>query len=344
MEDEAAYDHLEHHCHIDERSHVHHAGARRSAEVARCDNDASQTRSQTMSQLHPPHVDALQIEKSGAMQRWPPHKACTLSNMQSQEKIPHKELVLPYPRKNFEESSCPHHENKLIEEPYLVPSSHVLHYNGNETRQIVMKNGSGHCGERNRRSMTSSGSDDPIVNDLSSSSSTASKPSSIAGGMSVNPPAEACGRPFLPRFRDKPEDTERDENDLEVQRLTDPERCGEEDRENRDSAFCPSIMELESPLHRYSSTSSRCSGNIVDPRLVRHHVAWPENNSQSRSDQAASRPFVHTTDARHHPGQVRHLHGEGRQQSFPCRAMVPPHQHNNQYEFNAKPNQRTTCL
>ena len=265
VEDE--YDHLQRHCHI-HGSHLagclqinHPTGARRAPGDPPI--PIPHPRSHTMNVVNPARSQQRSSEKEGIVPGWKGQKASTLANMQGREwdhsrntDAPHNENTYLLPSKHFPVTNKM--ESKIQENPRLIESLHPT--------------------ARQRRSMSSSGSDDPIVNDYSASSSADSKPPSINGSMNANSdgrggplmtPAHRWERSRCPMHHNE-EYVERDENDLEVELLTEadtrssaeclhlhPKLCNEL---QRDSAFCQSMQELgSSPMNFFSSNSSHSS-------------------------------------------------------------------------------------
>ena len=365
MED--AYDHLQRHCHHRGEHpvstgchHTHHAGG-----IRRAVGDPlppTNSRSQTINFLNPERNHQGVPDKEDVQPSWNGKKASTLANMQGRENIrniehPQDENAYLLPSKRYREA---HEMDRKASNNSRVPES--LHP---QTRQ--------------RRSMTSSGSDDPIVNDYSASSSAGSKPSSVNG--TIN--ASAVGVPSIIAARrwqrgrcpvhHNEEYIERDENDREVELLTEADKLGSAEclyshtdtcpDQQRDSAFYPSMQELESsPLTRYSSNSSPCSqehpkdlhrqwlhrsyddsgsnpANVLSNQSVPNIRNFSENHFAEQERYTDHRKNQHSgVDSDHeHPDALRHNRS----------MMTQPNDYGNQYDphpgSNA-PNRMMTCL
>lgn len=338
---EDAYDHLERHCHTNECNYLHHAGMRPSAVEVPCSSGAPYGHAQTMSQLQSSRPPVVSENNFSFTSNYAPHKASTMSNMQGQDWNSHKMAVAVEAH-----SRAPHHLQN--NDSYLTPLSRISQRNHTDSQRIKTNK---YPGDRwNRRSINSSGSEDPIVNDLSASSSAGSKPSSTTGTISGKPSNEVTIGSLAP-YRHAPSETniEGDENDLEVQRLTNSERCEEEKQERidsfqRDSAFCQSAAELDSPFNRYSSPSSRCSARVPEPRMFQHHVRNPNINASS-SDLINPHPIDSATGlGPHYVGYTRYLHGEGKPHPLSSQSIAPSHEYTNHIECNKDVDRRMTCL
>ena len=293
---EDAYDHLQRHCHVKDCNQIQLEKARQHERVP---YPPARSRTINMVNCTPGRekiADAGEV-KAG----WRGRKANTMSNMQNHVCGEHLLTSGNKPFHRMEDEYLPRDHDK--EGAYLLPLSiqhsvddeAMMHSDGRKKTAESFRLGR-HCLQR--KSFTSSGSEDPIVNDLSTSSTTGSKPSSLT--CTFNPPV-SMGALLHPSSSGwergghlHDEFVERDENDLEVQRLTAPPSkhtsngcsrhlTGSSTDQQRDSAFYPSLPELDnSPHDRYSSNSSQFSARET-PRC---HHQWPHESGtaiQSRS-------------------------------------------------------------
>ena len=371
---EDAYDHLQHHCHHEhsglvECSHIHHAGTRRGGGDLPRRPLPQQPRSQTMNPLHPARERHQVVERENRILR--SQKASTLANMQGHE----LGREVSYDMEGNQQAD-PRREND-----YLLPIQQVEYsgYNSKMDRnRKPLHSQSSHPNRapRQRRSMASSGSDDPVVNDYSASSSVGSKPSSLTGTITAKPcitqrnafqnitPQRWEGGRAPAHFRE--EDAERDENDLEVELLTEADKCQATkllhphseacDDQQRDSAFYQSMAELDaSPMARYSSNSSHCSPDSGNTELhhFRHQRAQRsfDADGKQQSRRQSDTHYAENHNYANHPDQTTHPFTEKNCESpddLHHRAvMTSSCNYGNRYELHQgldAPNRMMTCL
>ncbi|CAK8689707.1 unnamed protein product [Clavelina lepadiformis] len=312
---EDAYDHLQRHCHPNELyghertrpcthdgecAHIQHSN------TCRADPYKSQPRLQAHSKTMN-HIKALQSrdlcydKEDVNLQRRPEfQRASTLSNTTSVASALDWEKGYPIAASRrfsqptrSNESTCSHCEDPHPETRRLL-TSNTSTPSPTQYDQHSVKLLRPIAHHSQRRSITSSESDDPIVNDFSASSSAGSScgnPASltrtIGGRQSLISSTIIENQDNHINYETRPYHPEgwsghyRDENDLEVQRLTDPvpsncktqykqsEPCSTDSQ--RDSAFYQSTPDLDSSPAMHCISKSRDGSPDITTNVTHRH-------------------------------------------------------------------------